>query len=481
MQPRRAGIYLRISLDQTGQRLGVTRQRRDCEAKARDRGWTVTQIYEDNDTSAFAKRRPAYEQLLADLEAGAINAVIVWDLDRLTRRPIEIEHFIDLADRTGCALASVGGDVDLSTDNGRLFARIKGAVARAEVERKSTRMKAANIQRAEAGKPPAGGIRLFGYELGGQVVVEEEALLLKQAAEQLLAGGTVHGIVRWLNEQGSTSTRGGPWHPMEFRRIIANPRLAALRRYRGEIVARGTWPPILDEDTHHAIKALLADPARHKAGPPRKYLLSGIGRCGVCGQRLFGATDGPKGWLYRCESRAHVSRRAEPVEDYVVAVLLERVAAGELERPPSPAPKPADDDELLRARLNGLSEAFAVGDIDRLQLQAGTRRLRARLEALSAARGASVSRSPLRPLLDAEDPWVAWGAMPFDVQRAIISAGLQVVIHPPGRGAKRFNPDTVQITTISSSATPSPVVALPGARPAKRPAARGAARGSAGA
>ena len=55
--------------------------------------------------------------------------MVVWELDRLYRRPMELEYFVDLADDKHVALASIGGDADLSTDNGRLFARIKGAVA----------------------------------------------------------------------------------------------------------------------------------------------------------------------------------------------------------------------------------------------------------------------------------------------------------------------------------------------------------------
>jgi site-specific DNA recombinase len=114
---RRAAIYTRISSDPAGQRLGVTRQLTDCRKKAVDLGWDVVAVYEDNDVSASTTRtRPQYVKMLAALEAGQVDGVVVWDLDRLTRRPIEIEQFIDLADRRGIALASVGGDCDLATD-----------------------------------------------------------------------------------------------------------------------------------------------------------------------------------------------------------------------------------------------------------------------------------------------------------------------------------------------------------------------------
>jgi DNA invertase Pin-like site-specific DNA recombinase len=145
-----AAVYLRQSVDRYGDELAISRQREDCLKLCDGRGWSPHE-YLDNDTSATKGRRPAYERMLDDIRAGDIGAVVVWDLDRLHRRPMELEHFIDLADEKHVALASVGGDADLSTDNGRLFARIKGAVARAEIERKSARMKRAARQRAEAG------------------------------------------------------------------------------------------------------------------------------------------------------------------------------------------------------------------------------------------------------------------------------------------------------------------------------------------
>ena len=132
MTGRRAGIYARISKDD-GSALGVGRQIEDCTAEAERRGWTIVDRYVDNNVSASkTKPRPEYERMLDDVRAGVIDAVIVWDVDRLTRKPAELETFIDLADRHGLSLASVGGEIDLATPQGRLTARIKGSVARHE-------------------------------------------------------------------------------------------------------------------------------------------------------------------------------------------------------------------------------------------------------------------------------------------------------------------------------------------------------------
>ena len=84
-----AAIYLRISLDKTGEELGVDRQREDCEEIARQRGWKVVETYVDNSISASKRtvRRPAYDRMVADHAAGKFQALVCWDLDRLTRQP----------------------------------------------------------------------------------------------------------------------------------------------------------------------------------------------------------------------------------------------------------------------------------------------------------------------------------------------------------------------------------------------------------
>lgn len=201
----RAAIYTRISQDRYADDparagAGVTRQRQDCEKLCKARGWPVVEVYTDNDTSAYdGRRRPAYEALLADIEAGRVNAVVVWHLDRLHRRPIELEGFMVLCERRGVTLATVTGDIDLGTDTGRLHARIMGAVARSESERKSVRGARAARQRAEQGRRN-GHTRAFGHD--GNRVVPAEAKVIRQAARRILAGESLAAVTRDLNDRG---------------------------------------------------------------------------------------------------------------------------------------------------------------------------------------------------------------------------------------------------------------------------------------
>ena len=97
---------------------------------------------------------------LEDLEAGAINGLLVYDLDRLHRQPSELESFIDLCGRLGLSnVASVSGDIDLTSSDGQFQARILGAVAKKESDDKSRRIRRKHEELAAGGKVSGGGSR----------------------------------------------------------------------------------------------------------------------------------------------------------------------------------------------------------------------------------------------------------------------------------------------------------------------------------
>jgi DNA invertase Pin-like site-specific DNA recombinase len=99
--------------------------------------------------------RPAYERMLADNRDGRVGAVVASDLDRLHRRLVELEAFMALADERHLAHATVSDDVDLSTAQGRLVARLKGSVAAHEIEHKRSRQLGGAQQEAQPGRSGA--------------------------------------------------------------------------------------------------------------------------------------------------------------------------------------------------------------------------------------------------------------------------------------------------------------------------------------
>ena len=166
--PTRAAVYLRQSFDKHGDELAIDRQWDECLALCERKGWTPIKkgdgsAYEENNTSATKGTRPVYQQMLADIAAGKVDAVVAWNLDRLHRQPIELEHFLVLARKTDIKVSTCTGDVDLATDDGRLFARMKGVMGIGEVERKTARQQAAMRQLARAGRLWWAS-RPFGYD-----------------------------------------------------------------------------------------------------------------------------------------------------------------------------------------------------------------------------------------------------------------------------------------------------------------------------
>lgn len=454
----RTAVYARISQDRNGDALGVARQRQDCEAYAQRRGWQVVQAYIDNDVSASSgKRRPAYARMLADVEAGKIDAVVVWALDRLHRRPVELERFIDLADRHRLALGSVGGDVDLSTSAGRLHARIMGSVARHEIEHKGERQARAALQAAQDGRP-TGGPRPFGYRPGGAEPDPVEAVEVCDAFRALLAGTPIREIARDLNRRGVLTSLGKQWSATQVRAMMLRARNAGLRTYRGEVVGQASWPALVDETTWRAAVAVLTDVTRKTSpGFATRWLLSSLARCGVCGATVSSAgaartrVDGSRPTVYRCRSRKHVARDAVPVDN-----LVSRVVVARLSQPDAAAllvDDSAPDAELLRgqaqalrSRLDTLAVEFADGTLTGGQLRVATERLRSRLADVEAAQ-AHASRVPvLVDLVGVADVAKAWESLPFDRKRAVIDTLMTVTIEPePVRGARHFRPELVHI------------------------------------
>lgn len=439
----RAAVYLRQSEDRDGNQLAIDRQRDDCHRLCRDRGW-IPVDYTDNDTSAVGpkRKRPAWDQMLTDIEAGVIQALVCWDLDRLYREPSDLEKLIPLADQMRIPMATVTGDVDLSTDNGRLFARIKGAVAKAETERRSTRQKRKYLQLAEAGDPWSSK-RPFGYQRDGELV-PEEAAVLREAYQMVLSGQTnLSSICRDWDARGITTTGGGMWtHPTLLRGILVNPRYAGLRTYHGDIIGEGKWEPVVERDVWQAVVDILTSPERRAGhGGGRKYLLSGIALCGYCvaqgGPRTIGSGSGdPARPQYRCRACFKVMRQQQRtdghVQDLIVARLSMPDAAGLLvnqRRPDLEALR--TEAATLRARMESLTEDFVDGLLSREQLRVGVERAKSRLSRIEAEMADSAKSHLFQGIIGEDAPMFL--SCSLDRRRAVLDALMKVTLLPAAK------------------------------------------------
>jgi site-specific DNA recombinase len=469
----KAGVYVRISRDRTGQRAGVDRQLADCTAKAVQLGWPVVRVYTDNDISAFSgKVRPDYQALCEDIAAGSVNAVITWHPDRLHRSPTELEDYIRLCGELVQNATVTAGFWDLSTPSGRMNARNMGNYAHFESEHKSERIKAAKMDAAKNGKHN-GGIRCYGYEKYGMTVRESEAKEIRAIADAIVRGVSLRSLARELNERGvPTVTGSAPWSQPKLRSVMLSPRLAGFRSHRerdenGKAVTklyRGQWPAILDESTWEATRAVLEDPERAKGprmGRVPTALGTGLYVCGVCAQPTMRKAKATGGWpIYRCGNSGnggrHVSRHAEELDTFVTDAVIARLSEpgfvqhmvdrvnGNGSADQSALVAERDEIRVALDDLAQASEAGAVTPALAVQLARQTTALTRRADEIAHLLAQGGEKSPLAALLGADDITEEWHKLPLSTQRAILAAVVTVTVNPGKRGPQ-FDADSIDL------------------------------------
>lgn len=458
---QRAAIYTRISRDREGAGLGVERQRDDCQELARRLGWSVVATHTDNDLSAYSgKPRPGYKALLEDIRAGRVDAVLAWHNDRLHRSPVELEQYIEVCGSVPTQFVKAG-DLDLSTASGRMTARITGVVARHEVEHMSERIKAQKDKAAAAGDW-LGGRRPFGYlnTEDGLQLVPEEAEAIRDGIRRVLAGESVYSVTRRWRAR-VPSARGGEWLPVNVARTLTRPRNAGLQVHRGEVVGRGSFPPIVSEDEYHAVCAILKDPKRNNYAGVRslRWLGSGLYVCGRCGGDIRPGTaierNGSRRRIYRCRATPHLKINAPPTDAYVMELVCGHLdAAGAallpaVEGQQGLIDRLRDEAAALRVRYEQLDDMFSDGEITRAGRTKQRERIERKLAEINIELERHATTTPLSGIADADSPSAAFLDQPVARQRSIVDKLMTVTILPgrPGRlpGSHGVDFDRVKI------------------------------------
>jgi site-specific DNA recombinase len=459
---RAVAIYARISRDEEGSGLGVKRQLKDCRALADSLGWTVAEEYVDNDISAYSgKRRPGYEQMLADVADGLRDGVVVYHPDRLTRRPLELEQFLEVV--TTARVPEVrfvaSGGLDVGTGDGLMVLRVLAAVAASESATKSRRGRRKALEIAESGRPHIGSHRPYGYEDDRITVKESEAQVIRTLAARYLAGETTRSLAEWLNREGIRTVRGNPWRTPTIRQVLAGPRIAGLRTHHGEVITEGIWEPIISMETH---ARLLAEMDRRKVSgrrAPRRYLLSGMLRCGKCDGRLYSSarTDGRR--RYVCSSSpdhrgcGRLTVVAAPVEDLITDAVLYRLDTPELAD--ALAGRTAADDRTAAladdlaqdtAQLQELAGLYATKAISAQEWMSARNPIEARIEQTQRQLARNGRNDALAGLVgNGAQLRAQWADLSLDRQAAIVRAVLDhAVIEPGVSGARTLDPQRVR-------------------------------------
>ena len=463
----RAAIYLRVSENRTDEEANtISNHRTDCEALCKREGWTVVGEYvDDGYTATGGKHRPAFDRMTRDAANGAFDVIVAWHDDRLWRSVADQQAVLAMAQVVGLKLLATvnGGRYDPSDAGDEFMSTIQAAVAARESADKSRRLLRRQAQKAEDGEWH-GGRRGFGHTSngkGGLKLVPSEAKAIRDAARRVLRGESVSSIVLDWNARGITTTTGGRWRVDTLASLLQQPRLAGLRSHHGTVTA-GSWPTIIDMETHERLVAMFDSRRRGPRLPrPRTRLLTGLLRCGKCGASMVSSRDSTATARYVCPAKpsggcggmsvtgAHVE---EAVRDLILDHLDSDEFADALHRAREAASSNSDEVEKAadrltrdRARLVELGDLFADGEVDRAEY----RRLVARVQTRLVQDEAVVERArAVVPALayegQVEQVAKAWEHMTLGERRTVIDALAEgFVIRSAVRPVNVWNSDRV--------------------------------------
>ena len=309
----RAVVYVRISDDPSGLERGVDRQEQDCRELAESLGLGVVEVFRENDTSAFKQKtitlpsgervrrviRPGFRAMLAFLARGGGDVMVAYDLDRAVRDPRDLEDLIDARVLHGFTVRSVTGSLRLDTDSDVAMARVMVAMANKSSADTARRVARACRQQAVEGRWH-GGMPPFGYRAEGTTLypIPEQAELVREAAERIIAGESLYSVRCDWNKRGVATIWGAPWSEKAVKQLMRNPAMKGVRVYHpiqpdgsvaktAEVVTPGNWPAIMDDQMWDKVNLVLDERrARYAAMSvpiKRVYPFSGLIRCADCG------------------------------------------------------------------------------------------------------------------------------------------------------------------------------------------------------
>lgn len=323
---RRCAFYLRVSEDD-GKKLGnsIEAQRVACQSyvnyqKANGFPIEVVEQFEEMGESGKNLERPKVKALLQLAKAKAVDVIVVYKLDRLSRSLLDFCQLAESFKADGIELISTTQNLDSSTSHGRLMVNILMTFAQYERELIQERTQSTMRQRAKAGKWNGGWIP-FGYDYNAETKtltpnpVEKKHFV--RMSEMVLAGQSLERIAHYMKEAGVTRKprhvrkgKGGENTPTltraldtpGVRRMLEAPVYAGLTRV-GKEHYKAVYEGLITRDVWEQVNALIrrSKPQRVGVVPSKHgYLLNGILWCGCCDQPMSGYRGGKGHEYYAC-------------------------------------------------------------------------------------------------------------------------------------------------------------------------------------
>ncbi|MEN6533119.1 MAG: recombinase family protein [Bryobacteraceae bacterium] len=348
----RCAIYTRKSTEEgLGREFNSLDAQRECaEAyilSQRQEGWTVLpQRYDDGGFTGANLDRPALQRLLADIQAGGIDCVVIYKVDRLSRSLFDFARLMQIFEQHGVSFVSVTQQLNSNTPMGRLTLNVLLSFAQFEREIISERTRDRKSAARRKGKW-MGGCLVLGYDPdpgGGRLTVNAgEAEQVREIFAMFLRYGSLAGTLEEIHSRGwgmkNWTTRKGKLHagrPFDRPALV---RLLSNVLYRGEVnhkgkVYPGEQPAIIDPQMwQQANDRLRSGKCGRQAGPrnPQGALLKDLLKCSVCGSRMVAGytTKGQRRYgYYVCRKAQQKGAQACPGQSIAAPRIEQAVVAG---------------------------------------------------------------------------------------------------------------------------------------------------------
>ena len=424
-----AALYVRVSTDaQFEEGYSVEAQKELLSAYCVAREIPQTAFYVDGGFSGSTLDRPAMKQLIADIESGLVDRVVVYKLDRLSRSQKDTLYLIeDVFNRYNVGFSSLNENFDTTTPVGKAMLGMMSVFAQLERETIRERTRMGMAARVKEGLWPGGGHAPFGYAYdrdAGILVPDENADTVRAAFSLFLSGRSAQSIAREL----------GLDYDLTVRNLLSRVTYTGRIEYRGEVYP-GKHQPLVSDDTFDAAQRELERRSGSRARDDG-HLLTGLLRCGLCGAAMRYQKWGSKGFRLVCYSQqsykpylvrdpACPQERlwAGDVEDTVTGLLRQRTARhpdGEVGETPG-----ADLSRQLKRekqRLTRLYQLYSDGDDALISLieekkkavESLTSRISAAQKELDARRQAKQKETYAHDILS------AWDSLTDSERRAVV-------------------------------------------------------------
>ncbi|MBQ6621932.1 MAG: recombinase family protein [Mogibacterium sp.] len=309
----RGVIYARYS-SHAQRDCSIEQQVEKAQAFAAERGINILRVYSDRAVSGRTDRRPEFQRMLQDAQAGLFDCVIAWKSNRLGRNMLQAMQTAEALADHGIRCMYVEEEFD-DTASGRFALRTMMNVNQFYSENMAEDIRRGLIHSARQGR--ALGPIPFGYEKGpdGKYQVNEaEAPVVLEIFRRVAAGEPFADLAADLNRRGIRTKTGKPWGRSSFHRLLSNKKYLGIYQY-AEIITPDAIPRIvpdaLFEEVQHYldIKKDLPGVTGRKGPGQVPYLLTGKIFCGCCGSPMIGvggtSKSGRQYHYYACRKRAY--------------------------------------------------------------------------------------------------------------------------------------------------------------------------------